>query len=278
MLFQKKGTAFDKCGVRSRSLTPKPVVIPYTFLQDPTTNPVSEALQGVSEPGQTSAGSESATLGAPQRRLEGPNAGTSPMSSMPGLDMTQYALVCFGLVAMILALGWAAKRFLAGNLRQRASQRSMKIVDVLPLGGKRQLAVVRCYDRTFVLGLGERDVTLVTELDPDEDVEGVLPAAQAQPAQPAKPAAFGQWIQRALQRKSASSGAAASINEAPSPIAAAPQDKATAQAQAIADAIDPEALLNALAAHAAAHPKPAAPAKPAAQPATSSGLGAGLLG
>ena len=39
------------------------------------------------------------------------------------------------------------------------------MVDILPLGGKRQLAVVRCYDRTFALGLGEKDVSLVAELD-----------------------------------------------------------------------------------------------------------------
>lgn len=260
-------------------------MIPYTFLQDPAVNPLSEAFQASSELNQTSAGTESASLGVPQRRLEGPNAGTSPMSSMPGLDMTQYALVCFGLVALILALGWAAKRFLAGNLRMRAQERSMKVVDVLPLGGKRQLAVVRCYDRTFVLGLGERDVTLVTELDPDEDVEGVLapPAAQAKQTTPAQPAAFGQWIQRALKRTPAS---APSINEASvaaAQPASAPSDKAAAQAQAIADAIDPEALLNALAAHAAAHPKTAThtkatPQPKTAQPATSSGLGAGLLG
>jgi hypothetical protein len=36
---------------------------------------------------------------------------------------------------------------------------------VLPLGGRRQLVVVRCYDRTLALGLGDRDVSLLAELD-----------------------------------------------------------------------------------------------------------------
>jgi len=131
---------------------------------------------------------------------------SSTVPTLPGLDMTQYALVCFALVGLILVLGWLTKRFLAGNLRARAGQRSMKVVDVLPLGGKRQLAVVRCYDRTFVLGMGERDISLVTELDAEEDVEGVLApaAAQASAATETKPSVpFGQWIQRALRRPAA---------------------------------------------------------------------------
>ncbi len=95
-------------------------------------------------------------------------------TGLPGVDMTRYAMVCLGLVAAILALAWGFRRVLTGNLRGRAARRSMRVVDILPLGGKRQLAVVRCYDRTFVLGLGERDVTLISELDAAEDVEGNL--------------------------------------------------------------------------------------------------------
>lgn len=156
----------------------------------------------------------------------------STVPTLPGLDMTQYALVCFGLVALILVLGWLTKRFLAGNLRARASQRSMKVVDVLPLGGKRQLAVVRCYDRTFVLGMGERDISLVTELDAEEDVEGVLaPAATPAQAKPTVP--FGQWIQRALRRPAAAQASsqvderlAAQLAAMPEPAAPAPQPAA----------------------------------------------------
>ena len=45
-------------------------------------------------------------------------------------------------------------------------ERSLSVLDVLPLGGKRRLAVVRCYDRTFVLGLGDREISAIAELDP----------------------------------------------------------------------------------------------------------------
>lgn len=122
-----------------------------------------------------------------------PDPVTGATSTMPGIDMTRYALVCLGLVAVILVLAWAFKRFLAGNMRLRAAQRSMKVVDVLPLGGKRQLAVVKCYDRTFLIGMGEREVNLVTELDADEDVEGQL----KQPAA-TEPRSFKSLFQRAV--------------------------------------------------------------------------------
>ena len=67
---------------------------------------------------------------------------------------------------MVIALACGFRRLAAGSLRTRASQRSLQVLDVLPLGGKRKLSVVRLYDRTFALGVGEREVTLVAELDP----------------------------------------------------------------------------------------------------------------
>jgi flagellar biogenesis protein FliO len=82
-----------------------------------------------------------------------------------GPDLTRYLLVCGGLLATIVLLAWGFRRLLADKLRARAAQRSLALIDVLPLGGKRQLGVVRCYDRTFVLGLGEKEVRLIAELD-----------------------------------------------------------------------------------------------------------------
>lgn len=92
-----------------------------------------------------------------------------------GPDLTRYFTIVAILIAVVIGLGWGFRRMLAGALKQRASKRSLQVVDVLPLGGRRQLTVVRCYDRTFALGLGEKDVTLVAELDPvftaDEEAE-----------------------------------------------------------------------------------------------------------
>jgi len=133
-------------------------------------------------------------------------------STMPGIDMTRYALVCFGLVAVILVLAWAFKRFLAGNMTLRAAQRAMKVVDVLPLGGKRQLAVVRCYDRSFLIGMGEREVSLVTELDPQEDLEGQLAVSK-----PSEGRSFKSLFQRAVREAPAPEATAAPETVTPTP-------------------------------------------------------------
>lgn len=84
-----------------------------------------------------------------------------------GPDMTRYLLACTLIVGSIAGLGWIVQRFLASGMRARAARRSLRVVDVLPLGGKKRLAVVRCYERTFVLGVGEKEVSLVSELDAD---------------------------------------------------------------------------------------------------------------
>ena len=51
------------------------------------------------------------------------------------------------------------RKLLLKTVKQRASRaRACRWSTSIALGGKRQLAVVRCYDRTFALGLGEKDV------------------------------------------------------------------------------------------------------------------------
>jgi len=99
-----------------------------------------------------------------------------------GPDLTRYALVCFGLLLGILGVAYLFKRFLADSLRRKASRRSLHVVDVLPLGGKQKLVVVSCYDRNFLLGLGEKEVNSIAELDV-EDVDD--PGRSSRPGPPA---------------------------------------------------------------------------------------------
>ena len=109
-----------------------------------------------------------------------------------GPDLSRYLYVCTGLLAAILVLAWGFRRLVADRLKLRAARRSLAVIDVLPLGGRRQLSVVRCYDRTFVLGLGEKEVALITELD------AAIGSERADPATPPKaPADFAQLFERA---------------------------------------------------------------------------------
>ncbi len=90
----------------------------------------------------------------------------SPFGGTAGPDLTRYFTVCGLLLAAILGLAWGFRKLMRGALQVKAAQRSLQVLDVLPLSNKHKLAVVRCYDRTFALGLGEREVGLIAELDP----------------------------------------------------------------------------------------------------------------
>ena len=100
---------------------------------------------------------------APLAALTQTASRTVPLQSGP--DLTWLVGVVGALVLSIAALAYGFRRVVVGSIRTRAMGRDLAVVDVLPLGGKRQLAVVRCYDRTFALGLGEKSVDLVAELD-----------------------------------------------------------------------------------------------------------------
>jgi flagellar biosynthetic protein FliO len=93
-----------------------------------------------------------------------------------GPDLTRYVVVC---ALLLLALGgaaWFLRRAVGGVARAGAARRSLQVVDVLPLGGKQRVCVVRCYDRTFALGVGEKEIGLIAEIDAAVSV-GAAPAA-----------------------------------------------------------------------------------------------------
>lgn len=100
-----------------------------------------------------------AVLAAPWRAEAG------ELTAAQGPDMTRYVVVCVGLLIAIVVVAAALKRLFGRALTRRAAARSLQVMDVLPLGGKQRLAVVRCYDRTFLLGLGEKELTAISELD-----------------------------------------------------------------------------------------------------------------
>ena len=98
------------------------------------------------------------------QRTTGPATGGG-LTLSEGPDLGWLMGVVAALVVAACGIAFGFRKLLLKTVKQRASQRELQVVDVLPLGGKRQLAVVRCYDRTFALGLGEKDVSLVAELD-----------------------------------------------------------------------------------------------------------------
>jgi flagellar biogenesis protein FliO len=152
--------------------------------------------------------------------LEGATNATR-LGAPAGPDLTRYFAVLIVLVLAILGLAVGFKKLFARTLRTRAAQRQLAIVDLLPLGGKQRLAIVRCYDRTFALGLGDKEVALISEIDP-VNTEGRGEVAPPR----AERAGFAQLLSRA--RPIAPQGAPRSAARAAS--AEAPRDQHASEA------------------------------------------------
>ncbi len=110
-------------------------------------------------------------------------ADAATKSSLEGPDLAAYLLTCGFILALVLAAAWLFRRFLAGKIRMRASGRSLEVIDVLPMGSRQRLVVVRCYDRTFLLGQGDKEIRAISEIDATPEVD-VIPQATKQLAQP----------------------------------------------------------------------------------------------
>ena len=90
---------------------------------------------------------------------------SAPRSFLDGPDLTRYFLVCGGLLLLVVALSLGFRRVFARALAARAARRSLRIVDALPLGRGKRLLVVSCYDRTFLVGEGDKELHALAELD-----------------------------------------------------------------------------------------------------------------
>jgi len=126
-----------------------------------------------------------------------------------GPDLTRYALVCALSIGALLALAWVFRRHVAGQLRTRAARRSLQVLDVLPLSGKQKLVVVRCYDRSFLLGLGEKEVRSIAELELE-----LAPVSDADPrVERERPAvAFGATLRAVLRSPRPALGARSELS------------------------------------------------------------------
>ena len=98
------------------------------------------------------------------------SARTADLGGSSGPDLTRYLIACAGLILLLGGLAWVARRYLSSTLKARAGRRALQVLDMLPLGGKQRVCVVRCYDRTFALGVGDKEVGLIAEIDADVSI------------------------------------------------------------------------------------------------------------
>lgn len=105
-----------------------------------------------------------------------------------GPDWNRYVLLCVLLILVLGVLAWGMRKLVAGSARAGAARRSLQVIDVLSLGGKQRVCVVRCYDRTFALGVGDKEVGLIAEID--------AAATSSKETAPSSRAAFGAILSR----------------------------------------------------------------------------------
>lgn len=102
-------------------------------------------------------------VGAPQEVLD---AWASSDLQEPVLSKVILSLLL--VLTLILAFTWLLKRFSRFGGRGTAKG-GMKVMETLPLGGRRMVQVVRVHDRNLVIGVTSERIDLLTELNDEEE-------------------------------------------------------------------------------------------------------------
>ena len=126
------------------------------------------------------------------------------LAGAEGPDLTRYLVVCGVLVLLIAALAYGFKRLTGSSLRGRFKTRALSTVDVLALGRRQKVALVRCYDKTYLIGCGEKELCLIATLDEDSNHSAEAPeltALQAVKPPARAPAARKENFLAALRQK-----------------------------------------------------------------------------
>jgi len=113
-------------------------------------------------------------------------AAEKPANSVEAVEdaaLTRLGIAILAISGIGAASLWLVRKVKASALTGGKRERGLQVVEMLPLGGKRSLAVARVYDRVLVLGMTDASVSLLTELKDDEaGLEAELPNEQLTPA------------------------------------------------------------------------------------------------
>lgn len=127
-------------------------------------------------------------------------AGPGDASPIPSADLPSYGTMLLKTVlALIIVIGlawvflrWGLARLLPGRGHTTGE---MRVLDRLPLDGRRQVVLVQAYGRYLLLGVGDGSTTLLTELDAD----AVAEVERRRAAQPQRN--FAHVLRAALGKK-----------------------------------------------------------------------------
>jgi flagellar biogenesis protein FliO len=99
--------------------------------------------------------------------------------------------------AAVVFLAVATSRWLGGRVRQGGAA-ALRVVGALQLGGGRSVCAVQVASRVLVLGLGDKQVSLLCALDDPADVGVLAPGPGAAPTAMLQP--FARQLRAAIDR------------------------------------------------------------------------------
>jgi flagellar protein FliO/FliZ len=117
----------------------------------------------------TTAGTTS--TGADDLAFLSDNTGKTANSDMPDMGAAAMRMVITMLVLCGLLVGGMVlfNRYARRRLKLGGGERPLRVLDRVQLGPKKSVCILNACGRRLLLGVGERDVTLLLELDLPED-------------------------------------------------------------------------------------------------------------
>ena len=141
----------------------------YDALNPPSETPVAEPAQKALS---TSTGDELVFMDSPKSAKSNTNEGHSP-TPIEG-NATRFAMLLvlvFGLLGVALAVAHYMKK---GTGAKGALGPRLELVDSLRIAGKWHISLVRAPGRLLVIGASDGEVSLLADLDEEEEHEGLL--------------------------------------------------------------------------------------------------------
>ncbi|MBR4695284.1 MAG: flagellar biosynthetic protein FliO [Selenomonadaceae bacterium] len=82
-----------------------------------------------------------------------------------------YLISLLAIFAFVVVLAYFAARFMGGHFSSSLSGNGGRLLESLPLGPKMSVCLVEMADRVFLLGVTEHNITLLSEITDEEEIE-----------------------------------------------------------------------------------------------------------
>ncbi len=109
------------------------------------------------------------------------NADPQP-TSVSWWSTLAYLISLLAIFAFVVVFAYFAARFLGGRFASNQAGEGGRLLQSLPLGPKMSVCIVELAGRMFLLGVTEHNITMLSEITDEEEMERVHRQALAHPA------------------------------------------------------------------------------------------------